>query len=140
MEALKRLLWLDFVLSLAAGWFFLFPQEAAAQFGACTEAELSQGCQLALLNMQLFFGKSLAHSTGILVGAMSKEPRTVAIVATGVCLWCVCMGTLQMRSPFAAGVQSSSIIVLVFAAMYATLLGRWGWQVWQGKRVVAGGG
>ena len=127
MEAVKRLLLLDFVLSLAAGWYFLFPHESAAQFGACGPEDVSVGCQLALLNMRLFFGKSLAHSTGILVGALSREPRTVAIVAGGVCLWCICMATLQLRSPFAAGTMVASTAVMVFAGLYAGLLLRWGW-------------
>ena len=128
MTWLKRLLWLDFVLSLAAAWYFARPDESAAQYALCTEPVLTLTCQLAVLNMQLFYGKSLAHSVCILAAAMSNEARTVALIAAGICAWCVTMAVLLWTSPFAARMNVAAGAVSVFGAMYLVLLGRWYWQ------------
>lgn len=131
MTALKRLLWLDFILSLAAAWYFARPDESAAQYALCTEPTLTLTCQLAVLNMRLFYGKSLAHSVCILAAAMSREARTVALIAGGICAWCITMATLLWTSPFAARMHVAAGAVSVFAGLYAILLGRWWWQARQ---------
>ena len=134
MNAVKRLLWVDFVLSLAAAWYFFVPSASAAQYGLCTESQLSATCALAILNMQLFYGKSLAHSVCILAAALSREPRTVALVSSGVCVWCWTMAALLWRAGYAPQTQAAIGGVVLFGTLYALLLGRW-W--WQSRRVAA---
>lgn len=135
MNAVRRLLWIDFVLSLTAAWYFFRTDASAEQYGLCTESALSITCQLATLNMRLFYGKSLAHSACILAGAISREPRTVAIVSGGVCLWCFTMATLLWTSPFAARMRVPMGAVLVFGVLYAVLLGRWWWLSRRGAAI-----
>jgi hypothetical protein len=128
MDALKRLLWVDFALSLTAAWYFARPDASAATYALCTEPTPSAACQLALLNMQLFYGKSLAHSACILAASMSREPRTVALISAGILAWCVTMATLLLTSPFADRVHIPAGAVSVFAVLYTILLARWWWR------------
>ena len=134
MDALKRLLWLDFVLSLSAAWYFARPDASAATYGLCVGASPDAACQLALLNMQLFYGKSLAHSVCILAAAMSREPRTVALVVAGILAWCVTMATLLLTSPFADRMRVPAGAVSVFAVLYTVLLVRWWWHARRAAR------
>jgi hypothetical protein len=124
MNAIKKLLWVDFVLSLTAAIYFVDPGASAATYGLCTDPVPSLACQLALLNMQLFYGKSLAHSACILAAALSREPRTVALITSGVFLWCITMATLLWTSPFASRMNVGAGAVTIFGVLYAVLLTR----------------
>lgn len=125
MNAVKRLLMVDFVLSLAALWYFAVPEATTAQYGRCTADAASLACQFALVNVQLFYGKSLAHSACILAGALSREAKTVALVAGGVCAWCFTMPALLWRYGFAGQTSVAITMLLLFGCAYAGLLGRW---------------
>lgn len=128
MHAIQILLKIDFVLSLAALWYFAVPEATTAQYDRCTGDAASLACQFALVNVQLFYGKSLAHSACILAGALAKEARTVALVAGGVCLWCFTMPTLLWRYGFADKTAMAIVLLLIFGCAYAVLLGRWWWM------------
>ncbi len=124
MTWLKRLLWLDFVLSLTAAWTFAMPSESAAQYGLCLDGPADPLCSLAYLQMQLFYGKSLAHSAGILAAAMSNERRTVLIVAAGVCAWCFTMPTLLTLYGFGRALLPICATMVGFGTLYAVLIAR----------------
>ncbi|MBI5608472.1 MAG: hypothetical protein HY902_06285 [Deltaproteobacteria bacterium] len=127
MRAIQRLLLVDFALSLAALYYFAVPAATTDQSDRCTTDAASAACQFALVNVQLFYGKSLAHSACILAGALAKEARTVALIAGGVCGWCFAMPALLWRYGFADRTAAAVALLLLFGCAYLALLARWWW-------------